>query len=130
MKTMHVCALATIVGLTGCIAEDGEVYEDDVLELDEEIGEAEDELINGGGGSLGYQCTTTIDGTTCTCTDGVAKTDPQTCSGMDQHCHDKGATITCTYPPGGLYTCSCSYGMKKLGGFSYNPPPGGLKIAP
>ena len=105
------------IGLTfataGCIA--GAPEDDDVIESDSagEDTDSEESGLIGTTGSLGYTCTTTIDGTTCTCTMGVPETDDKTCKGMDQVCHDHGATIVCTYPPGGQHTCACSYGKAK-----------------
>jgi len=96
-KQILFIAGAALVLATGCGG----------TEEDYEIGQAGQGLYNGGGTTLGYTCTTTLDGTTCECNSGVQNPfDEDTCYGLDQHCRDHGTKPDCTSTPG---KCTCSY---------------------
>jgi hypothetical protein len=96
-KTLLIITTGALFAAAACGGTEDDLYLDN----------SENGLINGTGTTLGYTCTTTLDGTTCECNPHV--TDPfdkDTCHGMSQHCEDHGTTADCKSTPG---KCTCSY---------------------
>ena len=54
-------------------------------------------------GAVPFVCT----GTECTCHPSSNDASIFTCKGMQKHCNDNGKTMTCTYPPREIATCTC-----------------------
>lgn len=93
-----------------------ELYDDD-YESDEDLAESEDELGQKIGTTLDYECTGGATTTTCTCDPMQGDINhPDTCKGMKDHCHSKGATMECTWITTSNGSCECSYSKASWGG--------------